>query len=452
MPEGTHSPNDDVRPWDSLSDDEKRLFARMAEVFAGFSEYTDHQVGRIIDYLEESGQLDNTIVLYCADNGASGEGSPNGSVNENKFFNGWPDDMEENLKHLDDLGSPNTYNHYPTGWAAAFSTPFKMFKRYSYAGGTCDPLVIHWPKGIEAKGEVRHQYHHVTDIVPTILDCCGLEFPDVVDGVRAGAARRATSMRYTFDAADAPTPRSASTTACSARAACGRRAGRRSPCTARPRASATSTRTSGSSTTSTRTAPRRTTSRPSTPTSSRQLIEVWFEEADKYDVLPLDDRHPCRDHHRRAAAGASPTATRTSTTRAPPRCRRRRRVNIRGRSYKILAEVEITSPDAEGVIFAHGSRFGGHALFLKDRGLHYVYNFLGIPPEQLFSPRSSSPGATCSAWSSPRRRAASTASRRARRGCTSTTTSWPRVRCARSPATSRCAATASASAATRATR
>ena len=160
-----------MRPWDTLSADEKALFARFAEVYAGFSEYTDHQVGRIVDYLEESGQLDNTIVFYCADNGASGEGSPNGSVNENKFFNGFPDEMSENLAHLDDLGSPNTYNHYPTGWAMAFSTPFRMFKRYSYQGGVCDPMVVHWPKGIAAKGEVRHQYHHAIDIVPTILDC-----------------------------------------------------------------------------------------------------------------------------------------------------------------------------------------------------------------------------------------------------------------------------------------
>jgi hypothetical protein len=107
-------------------------------VYAGFSEYTDVQVGRIIEYLEQTKQLDNTVIFYCADNGASGEGTPNGSVNENKFFNGYPDDLEENLKHLDDLGSPDTYNHYPTGWATAFSTPFQMFKRYSqYAGGTC---------------------------------------------------------------------------------------------------------------------------------------------------------------------------------------------------------------------------------------------------------------------------------------------------------------------------
>ena len=377
-------------PWDSLSDDEKRLFARMAEVFAGFSEYTDHQVGRVIDYLEESGQLDNTIVLYCADNGASGEGSPNGSVNENKFFNNWPDDMEENLKHLDDLGSPNTYNHYPTGWAAAFSTPFKMFKRYSYAGGTCDPLVIHWPKGISARGEVRHQYHHVTDIVPTILDCCGVEFPDVFDGYEQ-VPLVGTSMRYSFDDGDAPTTKERQYYACSARAACGRRAGRRSPCTARRRASATSTRTSGSSTTSTRTAPRRTTSRPSIPTAQGADRPV---DRGGGEVRRAAARRPApgRDPHGSAAAGRAAARARTSTTPAPPRCPEAAAVNIRGRSYRILAEVEITSPEAEGVIFAHGSRFGGHALFLKDQRLHYVYNFLGIAPEQDFASETLEPG------------------------------------------------------------
>jgi arylsulfatase A-like enzyme len=168
---------DMVRPWDTLSDDEKKLFCRMAEVYAAFSEYTDVQIGRVIDYLEESGQLDNTLIFYCADNGASGEGSPNGSVNENRFFNGFPDDIKQNLAMIDRLGSPDTYNHYPTGWAVAFSTPYRMFKRYSsYAGGTCDPLVIHWPKGMKARGEMRHQYHHCTDIVPTILEGCVASF------------------------------------------------------------------------------------------------------------------------------------------------------------------------------------------------------------------------------------------------------------------------------------
>src|SRR4029078_1356450 len=129
LPDGILPEADSVRPWDSLSDDEKKLFARMAEVYAGFSEYTDVQIGRVIDYLEESDQLDNTVIFYCADNGASGEGSPSGSVNENRFFNGYPDDIESNLAMIDKLGSPDTYNHYPTGWAVAFSTPYRMFKR-----------------------------------------------------------------------------------------------------------------------------------------------------------------------------------------------------------------------------------------------------------------------------------------------------------------------------------
>ena len=204
MAEGTYAPGDAVRPWDSLSADERRLFSRMAEVYAGFSEYTDSQVGRIVDYLEESGQLDNTIVFYCADNGASGEGSPNGSVDEGKFFNGFPDEIEENLAMLDQLGSPATYNHYPTGWATAFSTPYRMFKRYTYQGGVCDPLVIHWPKGISARGEVREQYHHSTDIYPTILEACGIEMPQTVNGVEQSPLA-GVSMAYSFDAAAAPT-------------------------------------------------------------------------------------------------------------------------------------------------------------------------------------------------------------------------------------------------------
>ena len=205
MAKGTFAESDSVRPWSTLSADEKKLFSRMAEVYAAYSEYTDVETGRVVDYLEESGQLENTLILYCADNGASGEGSPNGSVNENRFFNGYPDDVEENIAMLDKLGSPDTYNHYPTGWAVAFSTPYRMFKRYSgYSGGTCDPLVIHWPKGIKAKGELRHQYHHCTDIVPTILDCCGVRMPTTVDGVKQ-APLPGVSMRYSFAKAKAPT-------------------------------------------------------------------------------------------------------------------------------------------------------------------------------------------------------------------------------------------------------
>ena len=389
MPEGTFSPNDEVRPWDSLSDDEKRLFARMAEVYAGFSEYTDHQVGRIVDYLEQSGQLENTIILYCADNGASGEGGPDGSVNENKFFNGWPDDIAENLAHLDDLGSPNTYNHYPTGWAAAFSTPFKMFKRYSYAGGTCDPLVIHWPKGIAARGEIRHQYHHVTDVVPTILDCCGVEMPDVVDGYQQ-VPLVGTSMRYTFDA-DGPTRR-----------------GGQYYCMLCTRGMwedgwkivAVHGPTSGIGkfdddrwelyhVDEDRSEARDLAAEH--PERVERLVARWFEEAEKFDVLPLDDRLPL-EILKEERPQAEPLRERYVYYADAAEVPESAAVNIRSRSYRLLAEVDLTSPDAEGVIFAHGSRFGGHALFLHEQKLHYVYNFLGIPPEQTFVSERLEPG------------------------------------------------------------
>jgi hypothetical protein len=156
MADGTFSPADAVRPWGSLSDEERRLFSRMAEVYAGFSEYTDAQVGRIVDYLEESGQPDNTIIFYAADNGASGEGSPNGSVNESTFANGYPDSVEENLALIDQLGTPATYNHYPTGWAVAFSAPYRMFKRYSYHSFDADGPTRKQTQLLRDAGHPRH--------------------------------------------------------------------------------------------------------------------------------------------------------------------------------------------------------------------------------------------------------------------------------------------------------
>src|SRR5262249_50983929 len=152
-------------------------------VYAGFCTYTDYQLGRLLDYLEASGQFDNTLFIVVSDNGASGEGSPNGSVNENKIGNSWPDELKENMKLLDDLGSPLTYNHYPTGWAWAFNAPSKMFKRFTLEGGIADPLIISWPKKMKkVAGQLRDQYHHAIDIVPTILECTELEVPDFIKG------------------------------------------------------------------------------------------------------------------------------------------------------------------------------------------------------------------------------------------------------------------------------
>ena len=384
MPEDMANPADYVRPWDELNADEKKLFARMAEVYAGFSEYTDVQVGRIIDYLEETGQLENTIVLYAADNGASGEGSPNGSVNENKFFNGYPDELEENMKYLEVLGGPETYNHFPTGWAAAFSAPFKMFKRYSqYAGGTNDPLVISWPKGIKAKGEIRHQFHHSVDIVPTLLEACGIEFPEYYNGVKQ-TPLSGKSMVYTFDAEpNDPTQKEVQYFSM---------LGTRGIWKDGWKASAVHAPLSGKGNFEEdewelyHVAEDRSESvnlADEYPEKLQELKDAWFAEAEKNKVLPLDDRSAAEILTIERPSQEKPRETYKyfpNTAPVPEGVA----VNIRGRSYKILANVEITEENAEGVIFAHGSRFGGHSLFLKDGKLHYVYNFLGIKPEQVF--------------------------------------------------------------------
>jgi arylsulfatase A-like enzyme len=392
MPADQANPADTVRPWNSLNADEKKLFCRLAEVYAGFSEYTDAQAGRIIDYLEETGQLDNTLIFYAADNGASGEGTPNGSVNENKFFNGFPDDLSENLKLLDKLGSPDTYEHIPTGWAVAFSTPFKMFKRYSeYSGGTCDPMVISWPKGIKARGEVRHQYHHSTDIVPTILEVCGLEMPKVYKGVEQYPLS-GVSMRYSFDTKpDGPTQKKVQYYSMLGTRGIWkdgwRAAAVHAPLTDKGHfeddrwelyhvdVDRSESKDLASENTE----------------KVKELVKTWFEEAEKNHVLPIDDRSPLVQLTLPRPSEEAPRERYTYYTGTAP-VPEGVAANVRGRSYKILADVEITDPDCSGVIFAHGSRFGGHALFINNRKLYYVYNFLGIKPEQQFISPELKPG------------------------------------------------------------
>src|SRR6201987_1896400 len=197
---------DTVRPWDSLTDDEKRLFARMAEVYAGFLAHADHQIGRLLDFLEEIGQRENTLVIRVSDNGARGEGGPNGSVKEMLFANGIPDNVQANLAMIDELGGTKTYNHYPNGWAMAFNTPFKMWKRYEFNGGTADPCIISWPSATAGHGEIRHQYHHAIDIVPTILDVLGVEAPETIKG-HVQSRFDGVSMRYSVDDPSAPSAR-----------------------------------------------------------------------------------------------------------------------------------------------------------------------------------------------------------------------------------------------------
>jgi arylsulfatase len=176
-----HDP--DVPDWNGLSAEEKRLYARMMEVFAGFLEHTDHHIGELIAFLEEIGEYDNTMIMVISDNGASAEGGPTGSVNEGKFFNNVPENLEQNLAAIDDIGGPKYFNHYPWGWTHAGNTPFRRWKRETYRGGTSDPFILSWPKGIAARGEIRSQYCHAIDMVPTVLESLGIEAPSTIKGV-----------------------------------------------------------------------------------------------------------------------------------------------------------------------------------------------------------------------------------------------------------------------------
>ena len=321
MTPGTFSEGDSVRPCESLSADEKKLFSHMAEVYAAFSEYTDPQVGRVIAYLQESGQLDNTIVVYAADNGASGE------------------------------GGPNTNGHYPTGWAMAFSTPFRTFKRYSYQGRVADPLVISRPKGIAARGEVRGQYHHVTDIVPTILEACGVTMPDVVDASADAPSKKATQYYEMLGtrviwhndwkavAEHGPMP-----------SAIGNFDKDRWQLfhTEADRSEAYDLAEQQ-------------------PGKLRELVSIWFEEAKKFNVLPLIDLSLSdflADGYE-ISVPVPPSGQYSyypGTSEAPERPA----ANTHGVSCKVLAEVETTAA-THGVVFAHGSpRFSGHALYVKD--------------------------------------------------------------------------------------
>ena len=384
-PQGEPWPlQDTVRPWDSLSDDEKKLFSRMAEVFAGFLSYTDAQIGRILDYLEQSGQLDNTIIVVISDNGASGEGGPNGSVNEGKFFNGYIDTVEESMKFFDRLGGPETYNHYPIGWAMAFNTPYKLYKRYaSHEGGIADTAMISWPNGIAAHGEVRDNYVNVCDITPTVYDLLGITPPETVNGIRQkpldGVSFKAaltdpnadtgkTTQFYTMlgtrgiwhygwfaNTIHAATPAGwshfdkdrwelfhieADRSQCHDLAA-------------------------------------------EQPEKLEELKALWFSEATKYNGLPLADLNIFETLMRfrpylsvnRQSFTYYPDAAEVGIGAA---------VEPRGQSYSVVADVTVDTAGAEGVLYKQGCAHGGHVLFIQDGRLHYVYNFLG-EREQLIS-------------------------------------------------------------------
>jgi arylsulfatase A-like enzyme len=377
---------DTVRPWTTLDDEEKRLFSRMAEVFAGFLSYTDAQIGRILDYLEESGQLDNTVIVVISDNGASGEGGPNGSVNEVKFFNGYIDTVEESLRFYDQLGGPETYNHYPIGWAMAFNTPYKLFKRYaSHEGGIADTAIISWPNGIDAHGEVRDNYVNVCDVTPTIYDLLGITPPDEVGGIAQkpldGVSFKAALADSSADTGKdtqfyamlgtrgiwhdgwfANTVHAASPAGWSHfdddrwelfhieadRSQCHDLAAER-------------------------------------PEKLEELKALWFSEAAKYNGLPLADLNLLETLTRwrpYLSAGRKTFTYYPGTAEVGIGAA----VEIRGQSFSILAELTVDSAGAQGVLFKQGAGHGGHVLFVQGARLQYIYNFMGEDEQRVSAP------------------------------------------------------------------
>ena len=197
------TPDPDVADWETLSADERRVFARMMEVFAGFLEHTDHYIGELVQFLKDLGEYDNTVIMLISDNGSSAEGGPTGSVNEVRFFNNVADTVEEGLARIDEIGGPTVFNHFPWGWTHAGNTPFRRWKRETYRGGSTDPFIVSWPRGIAARGEVRSHYAHIIDMLPTVLDALHVDPPAALAGVTQSPIE-GVSFAHTFDDDAAP--------------------------------------------------------------------------------------------------------------------------------------------------------------------------------------------------------------------------------------------------------
>ncbi|WP_053208142.1 arylsulfatase [Jiangella muralis] len=397
-----HDP--DVQLWEDCTDDERRLYARMMEVFAGFLTHTDHQIGRLLDFLEESGELENTLVMVLSDNGASAEGGPTGSVNENKFFNFVPESLPQNLAAIDELGGPKHFNHYPWGWAWAGNTPFRRWKRETYRGGVSDPFIVHWPRGIAARGEVRTQYAHAIDLVPTVLDALGLEPPGQLRGVTQSPLE-GVSFAHTFDAADAPTRHVTQYFEM-----LGTRAihhdGWRAVCPWPGPSFAEAGRSFGTPITAADLAALDASGWElyhvdEDPTENHdlaaeqrdkliELISQWYTEAGKYNVLPVDGRGQQRLAEDRPTI--APPRTRyvyRPGTQEVPSVVAPRLVN---RAHTITALVTVPDDGAEGVLVSQGGIDGGFAFFLRDERLHYVYNYVADQEFHVVSEGTVPPG------------------------------------------------------------
>jgi arylsulfatase len=361
--------NPGVKAWDELSINEQRFAACLQEAYAAFMDHTDHEIGRLVAFLEEIGELDNTLFLVLTDNGASQEGGARGVLDEMKFFQGIEEDVDDVVHHLDVVGGPSSHCNYPWGWAMVGNTPFKRYKQNVHWGGVRAPLIAHWPVQIDDRNGVRAQFHNVVDLLPTVLDVCGVEPPTAVDGVDQ-MPLHGTSMRYTF-----ATPAARSTRSTQYFEMYGHRAiyhdgwkavtwhetGTDFDADQWELYDITNDFSECDDLAATR------------PEKLAELVERWWTEAGRYDVLPLDDR--LIQTLTRPSWRGSPTGRQRYVYRAPIAHLPIEACPPHGpRAFSIEAEVLVADGD-EGVLVNRGTGNGGYALFVKDGYLHFDYNY-----------------------------------------------------------------------------
>lgn len=366
-----------VKAWDSLDDGEHRLFARQMEVYAGFLEQTDHHIGRVLDALQRRGELDNTIVILASDNGASAEGGENGSFNECQFPNLYESSIAENLKHLDDWGTVKSYPNYAWGWAWAGNTPLRRWKRYLHQGGMSDPLIVHWPQGIASRGEIRSQYVHAIDILPTLLDAMGIQHPSELAGI-AQTPLEGVSFAHTFVDGSAATGKQVQYyEMIGSRAiwADGWKA-----VVEQPQGGVLTEEILDSQHWELYHVAEDFSEVNNLadvyPERLRALIDLWWVEAGKYKVLPLDARMQLRMGERKPSSRA-PSGRYVYEPMGAPQFEYTA-VNLKNRSHSITAQAHIPAVGAQGVLLAHGSWFAGYSLFVQNDYLVYVHNYLGL--------------------------------------------------------------------------
>lgn len=386
----------DIKDWTALSPDEKKLFTTQMETYAGFAEHTDNEVGRLYGAIEDLGQLDNTLFFYVAgDNGASAEGQMNGTFNEMSFFNGAPETVEAMLKHVDQWGGPETYPHYPAGWAVAMDAPFTYTKQVaSDFGGTRNGMVIHWPNGIKAKGEIRTQFGHVIDIAPTVYEAVKVPAPKRVNGIDQDPIE-GTSLLYSFDNSSAK-----ETHTVQYFEMFGNRAiysdGWYARTIHRPAWALKVSQPllddpwelynsnedfSLSNNVATGNAAK-----------LKELQALFMAEAEKFHVLPIDDRLLERTN---ADLVGRPTVMegRDSISYGPGMKGMGGDIFIatQGKSYTMTADVDVQA-GANGVIVAQGGRFGGFSFYVKGGKPAFTYNYLGLEKFDVLSSQALTPG------------------------------------------------------------